>query len=78
FGLSIDLDDSAPVVTQRVFDGRGLSFLSFTYTSTATDGQTIKVEPSEIAEGAWFSPKEAYAHAVSFFDRTALEAHLGQ
>ncbi|MGB2018419.1 MAG: NUDIX hydrolase [Candidatus Poseidoniaceae archaeon] len=78
FGLSIDLDDTAPVVTQRVFDGRGLSFLSFTYTSTATDGQEIKVEPSEIAEGAWFSPEEAFAQAVSFFDRTALKAHLGQ
>ena len=36
-----------------------LSFLSFTYTSTETEGQDIKVEPSEIAEGAWFAPEEA-------------------
>ena len=76
FGLNITLDANAPVVTQRVFDGRGLSFLSFTYTSTETEGQDIKVEPSEIAEGAWFAPEDAYAQAVSFFDKTALKAHL--
>ncbi len=76
FGLNITLEASAPVVTQRVFDGRGLSFLSFTYTSTETGDQDINVEPSEIAEGAWFSPDEAYDQAVSFFDKTALESHL--
>lgn len=76
FGLNIALDTNAPVVTQRVFDGRGLSFLSFTYTSTETEGQDIKVEPSEIAEGAWFAPEEAFAQAVSYFDKTALKAYV--
>ena len=76
FGLRIDLDGSAPVVTQRIFDRRGLSFLSFTYTSSITEGQDIQVEPSEIAEGAWFPAAEAYERAVSYFDRTALKAHL--
>ena len=76
FGLNIALDTNAPVVTQRVFDGRGLSFLSFTYTSTETEGQDIKVEPSEIAEGAWFAPEEAFAQAGSYFDKTALKAYV--
>ncbi|RPG73751.1 MAG: NUDIX hydrolase [Euryarchaeota archaeon TMED141] len=76
FGLRITLNDAAPVVTQRVFDRRGLSFLSFTYTSTETVNQRITVEPSEIAEGAWFPAREALEHAVSYFDRTALKAHL--
>ena len=44
--------------------------------TTETEDQDIKVEPSEIAEGAWFAPEEAYAQAVSYFDKTALKAYV--
>ena len=76
FGLRISLNSSPPVVTQRIFDRRGLSFLSFTYMSTVTEGQDIQVETSEIAEGAWIPAVEAYDTAVSYFDKAALKAHL--
>ena len=76
FGLSIHLSDTAPVVTQRVFDERGLSFLSFTYTARSTTRPEVTVETSEIAEAGWFTPSEAMSRAVSHFDATALRAHL--
>ena len=76
FGLSIHLSDTAPVVTQRVFDERGLSFLSFTYTARSTTRPDVTVETSEIAEAGWFTPSEAMSRAVSHFDATALRAHL--
>lgn len=78
FGLRISLDGTAPVVTQRIFDRRGLSFLSFTYTSDATKGQDIRVEPSEIAEAVWLPAVEACESAVSYFDKAALKAHLAR
>ena len=33
-GLSIVLDDVEPVITQRIFNDEGISFVSFTYRST--------------------------------------------
>ena len=76
FGLSIHLTDTAPVVTQRVFDERGLSFLSFTYTARSATRPEVTIEPSEIAEAGWFTPGEALRRAVSYFDATALRTHV--
>lgn len=76
FGIRIALSGASPTVTQRVFDHRGLSFLSFTYTSEAVGEVALRVEPAEIAEAAWFSPSEAAAKAVSYFDQTAIQHHI--
>lgn len=78
FGVTITLSDEAPVVTQRVFDEQGLSFLSFTYTSTAAERAEVTVEPREIAEAGWFSPTDALHRAVSYFDQAAIRAHIGR
>ena len=74
-GLSIVLDDVDPVITQRVFNREGISFVSFTYRST-WDGDIADLEllTEEISEAKWFTPSEALANAVSHFDKEALRA----
>ena len=76
-GLSIELDDAEPVITQRVFNEEGVSFVSLTYRATwdgTVDELTLQTE--EISEAKWFPVNEAYACAVSEFDREALRTLL--
>ncbi len=73
-GLTIALDDSPPVITQRIFNDEGVSFVSLTYRAKwngEVDELTLQAE--EISAAAWFTPEEACAIAVSHFDREALK-----
>ena len=76
-GLSIILDDVEPVITQRIFNDEGISFVSFTYTSTWNGNlDELKLQTEEISEAAWFTPRDAYKQAVSHFDQQALRSLL--
>jgi ADP-ribose pyrophosphatase YjhB (NUDIX family) len=76
-GLEIILEPTEPVVTQNIFNDEGISFVSFTYKST-WDGNLseLKLQTEEISEAKWFSPREAHAQAVSYFDKEALRSIL--
>ena len=75
-GIEIELDDEAPVITQRIFTNEGISFVSFTYQAKWDgDNSEIKLKENEISEFAWLSPSEALSRAVSGFDAAALR-HL--
>lgn len=75
-GIAIELDDEAPVITQRIFTNEGISFVSFTYQANwSGDNSEIKLKENEISEFAWLSPSEALSRAVSGFDAAALR-HL--
>ena len=76
-GLDIVVNDAEPVITQRIFNDEGISFVSFTYKSSwdgSLDQLTLLEE--EISEAAWFEPKIAHEQAVSHFDREALRTLL--
>ncbi|MGB0515569.1 MAG: NUDIX hydrolase [Poseidonia sp.] len=76
-GLTIVLDNIEPVITQRVFNDEGISFVSFTYRSTWNgDLSELTLQTEEISEAAWFPANEAYQQAVSHFDREALRSLL--
>ena len=76
-GLSIVLDDVEPVITQRIFNDEGISFVSFTYRSTWNgDLSELTLQTEEISEAAWFPPQKAHDQAVSHFDREALRSLL--
>ena len=75
-GIAIELDDEAPIITQRIFTNEGISFVSFTYQANWDgDNSEIKLKENEISEFAWLSPSEALSRAVSGFDAAALR-HL--
>lgn len=75
-GIAIELDDEAPIITQRIFTNEGISFVSFTYQANwSGDNSEIKLKENEISEFAWLSPAEALSRAVSGFDAAALR-HL--
>ena len=76
-GLDIVLDTSEPVVTQKIFNDEGISFVSFTYRSS-WDGalSELKLQTEEISEARWFSPRDAHGQAVSYFDQQALRSIL--
>ena len=75
-GIVIELNDEAPIVTQRIFTNEGISFVSFTYQSHWDgDDSQISLKKNEISEFAWLSPTEALSRAVSGFDAAALK-HL--
>ena len=75
-GIMIELEDNAPIITQRIFTTEGISFLSFTYTASwLGDDSEIKPKVGEISDYAWFEPSEALASVVSGFDVAALR-HL--
>ena len=72
-GIEIELDDKAPIITQRIFTNEGISFVSFTYQANwEGDDSEIKLKENEISEFAWLSPAEALSRAVSGFDAAAL------
>ena len=59
FGIDVELIDDAPVLSQKIFNRDGISFVSFTYTgkSNATIEEMTLLE-NEITEAKWFSIKE--------------------
>lgn len=76
-GLEIVLESSEPVITQKIFNNEGISFVSFTYKST-WDGSLsdLTLQTEEISEARWFNPREAHHQAVSYFDTQALKSIL--
>ena len=76
-GLIVVLDDVEPVITQRIFNDEGVSFVSFTYRSTWNGNlEELTLQTEEISEAAWFTPEDAFHQAVSYFDRQALRSLL--
>ena len=76
-GIDIQLNDIKPVITQKIFNDEGISFVSFTYQATWNgDINELALQTEEIEEAIWFSPAEALENAVSFFDSQALKATL--
>ena len=76
-GIDIKLNDIKPVITQKIFNDEGISFVSFTYQATWNgDINQLTLQTEEIEEASWFSPDDALENAVSFFDSQALQATL--
>ena len=76
-GIDIKLNDIKPVITQKIFNDEGISFVSFTSQATWNgDINQLTLQTEEIEEASWFSPDEALENAVSFFDSQALQATL--
>ena len=76
-GINIQLNDIKPVITQKIFNDEGISFVSFTYQATWNgDISELALQTEEIEEALWFSPDQALENAVSFFDSQALQAAL--
>ena len=75
-GISIILNDEAPIVTQRIFSREGISFVSFTYQAEwSGDDSEIMLKENEISDYAWLTPSEAISRGISGFDLEALK-HL--
>lgn len=72
-GLTIVLEQDEPLITQKIFTDEGISFVSFTYRSQWNgDISNLNLQTEEISEVKWFSPENARAVAVSYFDKEAL------
>ena len=75
-GISIILNDDAPIVTQRIFSREGISFVSFTYQAEWNgEDSEIMLKENEISDYVWLSPSEAILRGISGFDLEALK-HL--
>ena len=75
-GISIILNDDAPIVTQRIFSREGISFVSFTYQAEWNgEDSEIMLKENEISDYVWLSPSEAISRGISGFDLEALK-HL--
>ena len=73
-GISILLNDDAPIVTQRIFSNDGISFVSFTYQAEWNgDDSEIMLKANEISDYVWLSPSEAISRGISGFDLEALK-----
>ncbi|MAV03349.1 MAG: hypothetical protein CBE39_02080 [Euryarchaeota archaeon TMED279] len=75
-GITILLNDDAPIVTQRIFSREGISFVSFTYQAEWNgEDSEIMLKENEISDYVWLSPSEAISRGISGFDLEALK-HL--
>ena len=73
-GIDITLKQSTPVITQKIFNENGVSFVSFTYQSQwEGDISDLKLQTEEIEEAKWFTLDDAKRIAVSYFDSEALK-----
>tara|TARA_B110000444_G_C18851066_1_gene605645 strand:- start:7716 stop:8420 length:705 start_codon:yes stop_codon:yes gene_type:complete len=73
-GISILLNDDAPIVTQRIFSNDGISFVSFTYQAEWNgEDSEIMLKANEISDYVWLSPSEAISRGISGFDLEALK-----
>ena len=74
-GIEILLNQSPPVITQKVFNQEGISFVSFTYQSIWNGNiSELSLQTEEIEEAKWFTLEEALEKAVSFFDLEAIHS----
>lgn len=74
-GLQLPSTDGLELITQKVFNEEGVSFVSFTYSCNWNGSiQDLRPQLEEIAEVQWFSIEDALAHVVSHFDREALDS----
>ncbi len=76
-GLQLPSTDGLEIITQKVFNEEGVSFVSFTY-SCNWNGSIQDLNPllEEIEEVRWFNIDEALHHVVSHFDREALNSFV--
>ena len=75
-GIDITLKQSTPVITQKIFNDDGISFVSFTYQSQwEGDISDLKLQTEEIEEAKWFTLEDAKRIAVSYFDSEALKKY---
>ena len=74
-GLEVHPSEDAPVVTQRIFNNEGISFVSFTYTAP-WNGDVSALTPleGEISDVEMVNLDDAIKRSVSMFDREALVA----
>lgn len=78
-GLNLELSSHAPVITQRMFNDDGISFVSFTYdASWGGDLTSLDLLVGEISEARWFPAQDALSAAVSHFDLEALQAFVNR
>ncbi len=73
FGIDVELINEQPVISQKIFNRDGISFVSFTYMgkcNTSIDDMTLL--ENEISQAKWFTIEEAKSIAVSTFDVDAL------
>ena len=78
-GVHVELSSEAPVITQRVFNDDGISFVSFTYDASWNgDAESLELLEGEISEARWFSAPEALKESVSHFDQEALRAFVNR
>jgi len=78
-GVNVELSSEAPVITQRVFNDDGISFVSFTYDASWNgDVESLELLEGEISEARWFSAPEALKESVSQFDQEALRAFVNR
>ena len=74
-GITVELEQRKPVITQRSFFRDGVSFVSFTYCGRWEGSiEELKLKEGEIEEASWFSLEDAITNAASEFDRIALES----
>ena len=74
-GITVELENRQPVITQRSFFRDGVSFVSFTYCGLWNGTiEDLTLKKGEIAEAKWFVLEDAIDNAVSEFDRIALES----
>ena len=75
FGIEIELNDDEPVVSPKIFNRDGISFVSFTYHATWNGGiEDLNLKEDEISEAAWLTLEQAKSRVVSEFGRLALES----
>lgn len=74
-GISIDLLNDAPIISENIFSDEGINFVSFTYRALV-DAADIEFKPKadEIADVTWLTKEEALNKAVSWFDIQALKS----
>ena len=74
-GIEIEIDDTnTSIVSQKIFNDRGISFVSFTYL-VKVDSNKLKfdLKTDEIEEIKWFDRSEAIKSASSWFDLQAIQ-----
>ena len=73
FGIDVELLNEAPVISQKIFNRDGISFVSFTYKGKCNSKiEEMNLLVEEISQAKWMTISEAQANAVSTFDKEAL------
>ena len=74
-GITLEIDDSnTSIVSQKIFNDAGISFVSFTYlVEINSEELEFNLKIDEIEEINWFKRKEAINSASSWFDLQAIQ-----